>query len=135
MENPNCIFCKIVRKEIPAEVVSEDESSISFLDINPVNVGHLLVIPKEHHENMIATPDDLVQKLFLKSKILMQAVKEGTGADYVIVSVVGIDVPHFHIHLIPRFNNDNLKGWATKKYENDEKMHEVGEKIKKEINK
>jgi histidine triad (HIT) family protein len=134
MNNPDCIFCKIVKNEIPATIVHEDDISLSFLDINPVAEGHVLVIPKDHHENILSTPDNLVKELFLKAKKLMPAVKEGSDSEYVAISVVGTDVPHFHIHLIPRSHDDGLKGfWPSKKYESEEKMNEIKERIKNSI--
>jgi histidine triad (HIT) family protein len=134
MEKENCIFCKIVRGEIPAEIVHSDDISLSFLDINPVNEGHLLIIPKEHHKSMQETPDNLMKELFLKTKELMTGVKEGVGAEYVAISVVGTDVPHFHIHIIPRSKGDGLAGfWPTKKYESPEKMKAVAQKIRESI--
>ena len=98
----NCIFCKIIQKEIPATILYEDAQVISFLDIHPVTKGHALVVPKAHHEWMQEAPDELVAYSFTKAKHLMAAQKEALGADYVMVSVVGKDVPHFHIHLIPK---------------------------------
>ncbi|MDQ3089743.1 MAG: HIT family protein [bacterium] len=131
MNKEDCIFCKIIKREVPSAVVFEDETAFAFLDINPVTEGHVLLIPKNHHANILETPDNLVQDLFLKAKHLMPAVKDGAGSEYVAISVVGTDVAHFHIHLIPRSKNDGLKGfWNTKKYESLEKMNEVAEKIK-----
>ena len=128
----SCIFCKIVKKEIPASIVYEDENSLAFLDINPVKAGHTLVIPKSHYPWMQETPDETVSKSFLLSKKLMSAIKEAIGADYIAVQVVGKDIPHFHIHLIPKWLDDNLHGWPTTKYKERE-MEEVAEKIKSKI--
>ena len=126
----DCIFCKIVNKEIKADIVYEDKISLGFLDVNPVNPGHMLLIPKAHHKMMVDTPDDLISKLFITSKKLMKIIKKATKADFVIVSVVGIDIPHFHIHLIPRHSNDGLANfWPTKKYKNEE-AKKVTQKIK-----
>lgn len=126
----DCLFCKIVAKEIPCEKVWEDEDSLAFLDINPVIEGHVLLIPKEHHKNMEETPDELIEKLFVNAKMLMPKIKEAMDADYVAISVVGIDVPHFHIHLVPRRLDDGLaEFWPTKKYP-DGRSIEVGNKIK-----
>jgi len=131
-----CIFCKIVRGAIPAEKISEDETSLSFLDINPVNEGHLLIIPKKHYENMAMTPDHLIEDLFKKAKHLMPALGQSTKADFVVLTVVGTDVPHFHIHLIPRFHKDGLAGfWPAQKYTSNERMKEVAENIRKNIEK
>jgi len=114
-----CIFCKIIESDSPR--VYEDENSIAFLDINPVADGHVLLIPKEHHAMMVNTPDDLLSHLFIVAKQLMKSIKKGMEADNVVLSVVGTDVPHFHIHLIPRWVNDGLEGfWPTKKYKDGE---------------
>lgn len=126
----NCLFCKIIAGEIPSTKVYEDKDVFAFLDINPVNHGHLLVIPNEHHPKFEETPDAVVADIFVKSKKLMSAVKKATDADYVAVSVVGTDVPHFHIHLIPRRFNDGLAGfWPTKKY-GEKEMEMAAEKIR-----
>lgn len=128
----NCIFCKIARKEISSSLVFENEDIFAFLDINPVSDGHVLVIPKAHYEKMTDTPDELLTKLFIECKKLMSAIKNALKADYVAVSVVGVDVAHFHIHLIPRKHNDGLAGfWPTHKLINGE---QIGETIKKALN-
>lgn len=117
----DCVFCKIAKKEIPAEIVYEDTKALAFLDIKPVNYGHTLLIPKEHYRAMVNVPDDLLGELYQTAKRLMIAIREGTKADYVALAVVGVDVPHFHIHLIPRYYHDGLAGfWPTKTYEDDD---------------
>lgn len=129
----DCIFCKIIKKEIPAEIIFEDEKVLAFLDINPVNSGHTLVIPKEHYANMLEAPDGILSYIFQKSKILMQSIQKAMNADFVVVSVVGVDVPHFHIHLLPRYHHDGLANfWPTKIYKEGE-MKEAGKKIRKEV--
>jgi len=125
----SCIFCKIIAGEIPAAKIFEDEKCLAFLDINPVTSGHLLLIPKEHFAAMTETPDDLVGYLYIKAKWLMPKIKKALNADYVSLSVVGTDVPHFHIHIIPRRLDDGLAHfWPTKKYAEGE-MATVAEKI------
>ncbi len=127
----DCIFCKIVKGDIPCDKIYEDENTLAFLDINPVNKGHTLVIPKGHYQWMYDTPDDLINVIFTKSKELMKVIKKATKADYVVVAVVGLDVPHFHVHLVPRYHDDGLKNfWPTKEYKDNE-AKEVTEKIKK----
>jgi len=131
MNKPDCIFCKIVRKEIPATIVHEDSISMSFLDINPVNEGHLLLIPKDHYSYLVETPDILLKELILRAKNLMKAMKLGLDPEIVVLSVVGKDVAHFHIQLIPRFPNDGLGGfWPSKKYESIDRMNELRDKIR-----
>jgi histidine triad (HIT) family protein len=103
------------------------------LDINPVNPGHVLLIPKGHFPTMAETPDDLTAYLYVKAKELMSKIKIAMKADFVVLSVVGTDVPHFHIHLIPRYFSDGLAGfWPAKKYQEGE-MAAVADKIRTEI--
>lgn len=128
MQN-DTVFGKIIRNEIPATKVYEDDTCLAFLDINLVTKGHTLLIPKEQYEWMHEVPDELITYLFIKTKILMKAIKASLGCDYVQISVVGKDVPHFHIHLIPRFFDDGLIGWKTSKYKDDEACT-YAEKIK-----
>ena len=125
-----CIFCKIIRGEIPSARVYEDEKILAFLDINPVNHGHVLVVPKEHHPRMEETPDAAVADIFVQSKRLMTGIKKAMKADFVVVSVVGTDVPHLHIPLIPRSHGDGLAGfWPTKKY-GEKDIEAVASKIR-----
>ncbi len=129
----NCIFCKIVKKEIPANIIYEDKDVIAFLDIKPVNFGHTLVIPKEHHASMIESPDEIIEKVFVATKKLMVPVKNGSGAEYTALSVVGTEVPHLHVHIIPRSKKDGMAGfWPTKDSIESERI-KMAEKIKKEI--
>jgi len=123
-----CIFCKIVKKEIPCVKIYEDEKFLAFLDINPVSDGHMMIIPKKHIVWMQESDDETISEIFKLSKKLMLAIKNGLKCDYVQVSIVGKDVPHFHIHLIPRYFNDNLSQFPTKKYKEGE-SDEVVKKI------
>lgn len=128
-----CVFCKIIKGEIPAAKIYEDDNILAFLDIKPVNHGHMLVIPKKHYEKMEVAPDETVADVFIGAKKLMKAIKEAMLADFVALSVVGIDVPHFHIHLIPRYFNDKMPVfWPRKEYKDGEK-ETVAEKIKKSL--
>ena len=124
----NCIFCKIVKKEIPAHMVHEDADFLAFLDIQPHMDGHLLIIPKEHVVWMQDADDETIAGIFKLAKKLMLALKAAFDSDYVQLSVVGKDVPHFHIHLMPRLLNDGFHGWPTKKYK-DREAEEVAKKI------
>lgn len=128
----NCIFCKIINKEIPADVVYEDDNFLAFLDIQPVTTGHILIIPKKHVVWMQETPDELLADIFILAKKLMNAIIKGLACDYVQISVVGKDVPHLHIHLIPRYLDDNLPQFATMEYLKAEAPKTIN-KIKKFI--
>lgn len=112
----NCIFCKIVKGEIPSTKVYEDETCFGFLDIHPVTKGHILLVPKDHIVWMQDASDTVIADMFTKSKKLMRSIIHGLSCDYVQVSVVGKDVPHFHIHLFPRMLHDNLPQFPTTAY-------------------
>jgi histidine triad (HIT) family protein len=129
----NCIFCKIVKKEIPAEVIYEDDNFLAFLDIQPVNPGHVLLIPKTHYKTLVDAPDEILAKIIVRAKKLMATIKDAMAADLVVLSVVGVDVPHFHIHLLPRYHDDGLANfWPTKKYKSDE-IKKIGAKIRQSL--
>jgi len=112
----NCIFCKIAKGEIPCNKIFEDKSFLVFLDIKPVNHGHLLIIPKKHIVWMQEADDKTISDIFKLTKEMMLALKKSLQCDYVQVSVVGNEVPHFHIHLIPRYQNDPFRNFPTKEY-------------------
>lgn len=140
MDEKDCIFCKIVRGEIPSEKVYEDEWSLAFLDINPVHPGHALVIPKDHFENIYTTPDETLARLSLVTKKIAVAIKNAMSADGITISMNneragGQDVFHAHFHIVPRIENDNLKLWPQRKYSNDTEMKDVAEKIKNSLEK
>jgi histidine triad (HIT) family protein len=99
----DCIFCKIAKGEVPSQKAHyEDDSVVSFLDINQGEPGHTLVIPAEHHRWFYEVPDELSEKLFRVAKHIAEELKREYRADYVRLSIVGVDVPHVHIHLIPK---------------------------------
>ncbi len=127
---PDSVFARIIKRELPATILYENDEMICILDIHPVSLGHALLISKTQYEMMQDVPDELLGKMFIKAKELMKAIQKGLSCDYVQVSVVGIDVPHFHIHLMPRYHKDHLKTWDTRVYESDEQKKEIAEKIK-----
>jgi histidine triad (HIT) family protein len=97
----DCIFCKIARGEVPSSKVYEDDKVVAFLDIHPKAPGHTLVIPKEHYRWFTDLPDALSDDLFRAAKKVAKDLKEKHDADFVRLSIVGTDVPHVHMHLIP----------------------------------
>ncbi len=98
----NCIFCKIAAGDVPSEKVHHEGAEIvSFPNIKPVRPGHTLITPVEHYQWFWELPDELADKLFKVARTLAKELKEKTGADYIHLSIVGRDVPHVHIHLIP----------------------------------
>jgi len=131
-EEQNCIFCKIINKEISSEKIYEDDKVYSFMDIKPVSNGHLLLIPKKHVPWMQDVSDETISHIFQKAKYLMKILKQSLNCDFVQISIVGEEVPHFHIHLIPRYFNDNLPRWINKNYSEGE-MLGYANKIKQNL--
>lgn len=130
----DCIFCKIVNGSIPSQKVYEDSEFLAFLDIHPVNKGHLLVIPKEHHETIVDVPPELLSRLMLVVQQAAEAVRQVTHADgFNIVQnnyrAAGQEVPHIHFHIIPRFSDDGLRHWPSKSV-SDEEMSSIRQKLK-----
>jgi histidine triad (HIT) family protein len=125
----DCIFCKISKGEIPCDKIYEDKDSLAFLDIKPVSHGHVLIIPKKHIVWMYEADDEIISEIFILTKKIMAAVKNGLPCDYVTVTIAGNEVPHFHIHLIPRYYNDNLNEFPRINYKDDGHQKEIKEKI------
>ena len=106
-----CIFCNIAERKSEAEIVFEDDSIISFLDIQPINYGHALVIPKKHFDNFLTIPPEELIHLINATQYIAGAVKRSVNADgFNIISnngnSAGQTIYHFHFHIIPRFNED-----------------------------
>lgn len=121
----DCLFCKIVRGEIPSNKIFEDNDVLAFLDIAPVNQGHVLVIPKIHSIDMLEMSEDTTEKLFVAAKKIAPAVMKGVSADGFNLGVstkktAGQVIFHTHIHIMPRFVGDGLKLWHGKAYSDNE---------------
>ncbi len=130
----SCIFCKIVSGELPSHKIYEDESTLAFLDIAPVNPGHTLVISKKHYANFEETPEDILCQVIGAVKKVGRAIKDGLGAEGYNINVnndpiAGQIIPHLHFHIIPRHVGDGLKSWGQGKYKEGE-AEEVVNKIK-----
>ena len=105
-----CLFCKIANHEIPADIVYEDEHVLAFLDINPTNQGHTLIIPKKHYEDFTHVSSQLVARIHGVSKLLVKRydqVLNPHGYNFLsnAKSIAGQSVFHVHFHLIPRYEN------------------------------
>jgi len=111
----DCIFCKIVRGEIPCYKVYEDADVLAFLDLSQTTKGHTLVIPKEHFDNILYTPEDVMGKVMRAAQKIAQAEVTTLGAEGVNIltnagTMAGQTVMHFHVHIIPRYTNkDKLR--------------------------
>lgn len=130
----DCIFCKIIKGEIPAEIIYQDEKIIAFLDIKPAVKGHTLFVTKQHCQDFLSLPDDLITYLFHKAKVITPAILKGAGANGFNIGInngtsAGQVIFHCHLHVIPRFSGDGLTMWPGSDYQPDE-IHEYAEKIR-----
>lgn len=132
MDKEKTIFEKIVDGEIPSTKVYEDDKFLAFLDIHPVSKGHTLLITKKSYRWIHDTPDDLIKEIFVKANQIIKIMIKNIPCDYVQVGVVGNEVPHFHIHLIPRKMDEEVKLSSRPEiaYENNEEASMYAEKIK-----
>jgi histidine triad (HIT) family protein len=133
----DCVFCKIISGEIPADKIYEDDSVVAFLDIKPVSRGHTLVVPKKHTNDFLSTDDETLKGLIVKVKKIADAVMLGVGAQGINVSTnhgaaAGQIIFHLHYHLIPRFSNDSLPPWPHQDSEAKTRS-EIASEIKKRI--
>ena len=125
-----CRFCAIARGEAEARVVHDGERTLGFLDRRPLFPGHVLLIPREHHETMADADPDLIAALFADARRLAVAVEHGLGADGSFVAVnnrVSQSVPHLHVHVVPRRRKDGLRGffWPRNAYRDEAHADEV----------
>ena len=129
----NCLFCKIAAGAIPAEKIYENKHVIAFLDINPVNPGHTLIVPKAHYPTLYETPDEELAAMVAASKKIAVALKK-MGADGVNLGMnndgaAGQVVMHAHMHVMPRRGDDGFRLWHGKSYAEGEAFV-VAEKIR-----
>src|SRR3990167_11021453 len=109
----DCIFCKIIKGEIPCFKIFEDKTVFVFLDVSPITLGHCLIIPKTHFENIFDINDSDLQKIIVVAKKLSEKIKNNLRADGIRISqsngkAAGQDIMHFHLHIIPRYKNDGV---------------------------
>lgn len=134
----DCLFCKIIAQELPCHQVYEDNNWLAFLDINPVNLGHILVLPKQHHRNLLDLPENLLREIGPLIQKIALAAKEATQADGINIgwnneASAGQIIFHSHIHIIPRFKGDGFIHWKGKDNITQEEFAETKESIKKAL--
>lgn len=95
------IFTRIINREIPAHILREDDEYLAFLDVRPIRPGHSLVIPKQEIDDVFDLPDELLSGLLVFARPVANAIRETSGAQRVGMAVLGIEVPHAHVHLVP----------------------------------
>ena len=127
------IFTKIINREIPAYIISENSKFIAFLDTNPLSIGHTLVVPKKEIDYFFDLDDDFLTEILLFSKKISKAIKKVTRCNRVGLSVIGLEIPHAHLHLVP-LNEMNDIDFSKKKISlKDSELNDICKKIQLEI--
>lgn len=134
-----CIFCNIAEKKSEAEILFEDDNIVAFLDIQPINYGHALVVPKKHYDNFLTVPSNELADIVKATQFIAGAVKRSVKADGFNVITnngdsAGQTVYHFHFHIIPRFNEDFTFKPRVKNYSTGV-LKEYADKIRSVISK
>ena len=124
--DPDCLFCKIVAGDLPATIVDSDDRTISFMDINPATKGHALVIPRDHASDLMAIGEEDLAACTAAAQRLAKRIKERLGADG--INLLNSSGPaawqtvfHFHVHVVPRYDDDPLElPWTPKPGDEEE---------------
>jgi len=123
------VFSKIVSHEIPSYIIAEDDDCLAFLDISPLAKGHTLVIPKQEIDYLFDIDDDLLKKLIIFSKQVARAIEKSVICERVGVAVIGLEVPHAHIHLIPLQSVQDINFSRPKLKLSEDEMKDIASKI------
>ncbi|MGD0071832.1 MAG: HIT family protein [Candidatus Bathyarchaeia archaeon] len=134
----SCIFCKIVKKQAPANIIYEDETVMVFLDIRPLNIGHTLVIPKKHYVDIFDIPENQLSQVHKVAKQVSVAVKKATKADGISIiqqngKAAAQDIFHLHVHVVPRFEGQKLPSFSALREVERGKLEVMAKKIKQEL--
>lgn len=124
------IFSRIASKELPAHIVAEDDRYIAFLDINPLVEGHTLVIPKEEIDYIFDLDDDTLSGLHLFAKKVAKGIEAVVECERIGVTVIGLEVPHAHVHLIPINQVDDMNFGRMKLSPSKEDLAEMARRIR-----
>ena len=124
------IFTRIIQREIPGHIVAEDEENIAFLDINPLVMGHTLVVPKNEIDYIYDLDDSALTSLHLFAKRVAKAIESVVDCERIGVAVMGLEVPHAHVHLVPIRTMDDLNFARPKLTPEPAELAELADKIK-----
>ena len=127
------IFTRIINREIPGYIIAEDDRYIAFLDISPLVLGHTLVIPKREVDYIFNLEDDSLAGLMVFAKKVAKAVEKAVPCKRIGVSVIGLEVPHTHVHIVPMNSADDVNFTRAKLSPSKEALAEVAEKIRKHL--
>lgn len=124
------IFTRIINREIPGHIVAEDENFIAFLDITPLVTGHTLVVPKKEIDYIFDLDDETTAGLHVFAKRVARALKKAIPCNRIGVAVIGLEVPHAHIHLVPMNSMGDINFTKSKLNPSKEELAEVAERIR-----
>ena|SRR5690606_34453594 len=127
------IFTKIINREIPGHIIDENADFIAFLDINPLVKGHCLVVPKKEVDYVFDLDDEVLADLMLFSKKVAKAVKAAIPCLRVGVAVIGLEVPHTHVHLVPLNSMNDINFSQPKLSPSNEELKDTAEAIKRAL--
>ncbi len=133
----NCLFCDILSGKRSGHLIYEDDLHVSFLDKYPIDTGHSLIVPREHHETINDMESMAVGQMFSVVPKIAKAILDATGADAFSVGqnngrAAKQIIPHVHVHIIPRYNHKGTI-WTKRSIEDDVELSKLAEKIKKSI--
>jgi histidine triad (HIT) family protein len=123
------IFSKIIAGEIPSYKIAENERFFAFLDIFPLREGHVLVVPKNETDKLFDLPDEYLSEMLLFAKPIAHAIEKAFKCNRCGITVVGLEVPHAHIHLIPINSENDLNFTQSKTKASDDSLKRVQERI------
>jgi histidine triad (HIT) family protein len=123
------VFSKIIAGEIPCYKIAENENFFAFLDISPLRKGHVLVVPKTETDKLFDLPDSYLQEMLVFAKPIARAIEKSFNCDRCGISVIGLEVPHAHMHLIPISNANDLNFVQKKLKLSPDDLKKVQEKI------
>ncbi len=124
------IFTKIINREIPGEIIAEDDNHIAFLDIMPLVRGHVLVVPKQEVDYIFNMEPEALSALHLFAQKVSKAMDKTLKCTRIGVAVIGLEVPHVHIHLVPLKTMDDINFTKEKLKLSKEELAEIGDKIR-----
>ena len=133
-----CIFCKIVKKQVPSSIIYEDKTVLAFLDIRPINLGHTLVVPKAHFIDIFDIPENELCNVHKASKLISPAIKKATEADGISIiqqngKPAGQDIFHLHVHVVPRFEGQKIPNFNDLRPVERDKLDEMAKKIRQHL--
>ena len=125
------IFSRIINREIPGHIVAEDDTFIAFLDVMPLVHGHVLVVPKKETDYIFDLDDDTLAGLYVFAKKVAVAQKKAVPCKRIGIAVIGLEVPHTHVHLVPMNSVGDINFTQPKLKPSQEELASVAEKIRK----